>query len=172
MLASCPPVAAPDARVLILGSMPGQASLAANRYYAHPRNAFWPIIGELLGFSPELPYPERLAALTAAGVALWDVIGRCERPGSLDADIVRSTVQENDFSRFLTVHRKIAWIFFNGGAAEAVFRKHVLPGLSLPLPVLQRLPSTSPAHAALSLADKRMAWSAVVAALSAPVGSV
>ena len=66
-----PPIAGPDARVLILGSLPGQASLAAGEYYAHRRNLFWPILGELFGATPALPYAERLGKLTTAGLALW-----------------------------------------------------------------------------------------------------
>lgn len=158
-----PPVAAADARLLILGSMPGRASLDAGRYYAHPRNAFWPIVGELLGFAPELPYVQRLQALQAAGVALWDVIAACERAGSLDADIVAGSVHANDFSAFFAVHRQIRDVFFNGVAAEQAFRRHVLPGLALPGLRLHRLPSTSPAHAALDRAAKLAAWSAIVA---------
>lgn len=158
-----PPVAAPDARVLILGSMPGQASLQAGRYYAHERNAFWRIMGDLLGAGPDLPYSQRLEKLTAAGIALWDVIAACERAGSLDADIVGHSVAANDFGAFFAVHRNIAHVFFNGAAAETGFRRHVLPGLpDLPLR-LCRLPSTSPAHAARSYADKLAAWSAILA---------
>jgi hypothetical protein len=95
LLRGLPPQAAPDCRVLVLGSMPGAASLAAARYYAHPRNRFWPLMGALCGFDPALDYPLRLAALQAAGVGLWDVIGTCERRGSLDADIVRGSEVAN-----------------------------------------------------------------------------
>jgi hypoxanthine-DNA glycosylase len=157
-----PPVAAPGARVLILGSMPGQASLRAGQYYAHERNAFWRIMGDLIGAGPELPYAQRLERLTAAGIALWDVIAACERAGSLDADIVGHSVAPNDFAAFFAVHRNIAWVFFNGAAAETAFCRHVLlllPGSSLRL---ARLPSTSPAHAALGYADKLAAWSAIL----------
>lgn len=158
-----PPVAGVGARLLILGSMPGKASLQADQYYAHPRNAFWRIMGDLLGAGPDLPYPQRLDKLTAAGVALWDVIAACERKSSLDADIVGATVCPNDFSAFFAVHRNIDCIFFNGGAAEASFRRLVLPGLNGPQRRLRRLPSTSPAHAASTYADKLAAWSAIVA---------
>ena len=113
-----PPVAAPGARVLILGSMPGQASLRAAEYYAHERNAFWRIMGDLLGAGLDLPYAQRLEKLTAAGVALWDVIAACERAGSLDADIVGHSVVPNDFAAFFAAHRSIARVFFNGAAAE------------------------------------------------------
>lgn len=158
-----PPVAGAGARVLILGSMPGKASLQADQYYAHPRNAFWRIMGDLLGAGPDLPYPERLEKLGAAGIALWDVIAACERESSLDADIVGATVLPNDFSAFLAVHRSIERIFFNGGAAEASFRRLVLPGLVGPERQLLRLPSTSPAHAGMRYAEKLAAWSAIVA---------
>lgn len=159
-----PPVAAPSARVLILGSMPGQASLQAGQYYAHQRNAFWRIMGDLLGAGPALPYAQRLEKLTAAGIALWDVIAACERAGSLDADIVGSSVAANDFAAFFAVHRNIVQVFFNGAAAETAFRRRVLPGLSASRLRLTRLPSTSPAHAARSYADKLAAWSAILPA--------
>lgn len=150
------------ARVLILGSMPGEASLNATEYYAHPRNAFWPIMGELVGARPELPYGERLERLKAAGIALWDVIASCERPGSLDARIAPASVQANDFGGFFSVYRSIKRVYFNGSAAEAAFRRHVLPRLGGMALQYARLPSTSPAHAARSFADKLAAWSAVV----------
>ena len=160
---SFPPVAAPDARLLILGSMPGEASLRAGQYYAHPRNAFWPIMGDLLGFSPDLPYADRLQRLTAAGIALWDVIAGCERSGSLGADIVRASVRANDFAGFLAAHPSIERVFFNGAAAETNFRRHVLPQPTANHCRLLRLPSPSPAHAARGYAEKLAAWSVVVA---------
>ena len=158
-----PPVAAPGARVLILGSMPGQASLRAGQYYAHERNAFWRIMGDLLGSGPELPYAQRLEKLTEAGIALWDVIAACERAGSLDADIVGSSVAPNDFAGFFAVHRNIVRVYFNGAAAETAFRRHALPGFAGSSLQLTRLPSTSPAHAARGYAEKLAAWSVIVA---------
>lgn len=163
MIQSFPPVANPDARVLVLGSVPGERSLRAGEYYAHERNAFWRIMGDLLGAGPALPYVRRLEILKAAGVALWDVISACERYGSLDSDIVGSSVQPNDFSAFFAVHRSIDRIFFNGSAAEASFLRHVLPDLPDNKLRLARLPSTSPAHAARSYGEKLAAWSLIVA---------
>jgi len=149
------PIATRNARLLILGSMPGAASLAANQYYAHPRNAFWPIMGELYGAGPEKPYERRVAILKAAGVAVWDVLGSCIRPGSLDTDI-RDELP-NDFERFFAVHRHIARIGLNGGKAAASFRKHVARHCPNRIEIVV-LPSTSPAHAARSLAEKCRIW--------------
>ena len=160
------PVAAPDARVLILGSMPGVASLGAQQYYAHPRNAFWPIMGALLGFAPDTPYADRLRALTQAGIALWDVLGACRRPGSLDAAIDEASIVPNDFAAFFARHRHIRQVFFNGTKAASSFRRHVLPVLPSPVPLqLTALPSTSPAHASISYARKLAHWRIVAAAL-------
>jgi len=159
---SFPPVADSSARVLILGSMPGAASLTAQQYYAHPRNAFWRIMGDLIGAGPDLPYAQRLEKLKAAGIALWDVIAECHRPGSLDSAIVGASVMANDFSAFLAVHRSIDRVFFNGGAAETNFRRHVLPQLENLGLSYGRLPSTSPAHAARAYAEKLAAWRVIV----------
>lgn len=156
-----PPVASPDARILILGSMPGQASLTAGRYYAHERNVFWRIMGDLFGAVPTLDYERRLQRLAVAGIALWDVIGSCERYGSLDADIVAGSVRANDFAGFFAAHPCIERIFFNGTAAETTFRRHVLPELGDRVPPQHRLPSTSPAHAARGYAEKLAAWSVI-----------
>src|SRR5689334_12191637 len=92
---SFPPIVADNSKVLILGSMPGVASIKVRQYYAHPRNAFWPIMGALFGVDPLLPYPERIARVRAAGVALWDSLQACVRPGSLDSAITEEV--SNDF---------------------------------------------------------------------------
>jgi hypoxanthine-DNA glycosylase len=154
------PVSSPDAELLILGSMPGVASLRQQQYYAHARNAFWPIVAKLYGFSPENAYAERCRALLARRVAVWDVLQSCTRPGSLDASIVPSSVQVNDFGAFFKSHPAIRLICFNGGAAEQAYRRHVLPTLADPVAsiALRRLPSTSPAHAAMNLQEKTRAW--------------
>jgi hypoxanthine-DNA glycosylase len=149
------------ARVLILGSMPGVASLDAAQYYAHPRNAFWPIVGDCAGFDPALPYERRLAALVDAGIALWDVIGACRRPGSLDAAIDPGSIEPNDVASLLADHAGIAAILTNGGTATRLYRRHLAAGLP-PTIIHAGLPSTSPAHAGLPFAAKRAAWQAAL----------
>lgn len=163
---SFPPIEAPSARVLILGSMPGEASLRARQYYAHPRNAFWPILGAFCGFPPELPYTERTARLQCAGIAVWDVLQSCERDGSLDAAIVAATEVPNDFAGFLARHPAIRAVLCNGQKAFSTFRRAALPQLGPRAAALQleSLPSTSPAHAGRSRADKQRRWHAVLAA--------
>jgi len=157
--------AASDARVLILGSMPSRKSLAEQQYYAHPRNVFWPIMGELLGFDITLPYDRRLHCLRESGIALWDVAHQCVRPGSLDANM--RDVQVNNFGPFFALHPHIHTIFFNGRMAESLYRKLALPQLGDPYHSLPLccLPSTSPAHAARPFAEKLAAWQAVKQAL-------
>ncbi len=120
-------------------------------------------MGDLFGAAPELPYPERLTVLQSKGIAVWDVLAACERDGSLDADIVGDSVRVNDFSAFFAVHRDIREVFFNGAAAERLFRRQVLSSLPGRALRLVRLPSTSPAHASLSYAAKLAAWSPIAA---------
>lgn len=157
---SFPPIARPSARILILGSMPGQESLRRRQYYAHPHNQFWPIMGALFGASPDKPYAERVRALHAHRVATWDVLKSCERVGSLDGDIVRASEVPNDFVGFLRRHPGVCAVFFNGGHSEQAFRRHVVPQLAERIRRLhlERLPSTSPAHAGMPRAAKLEAW--------------
>ncbi|HNW44180.1 MAG TPA: DNA-deoxyinosine glycosylase [Elusimicrobiales bacterium] len=160
------PVADADAAFLILGSMPGAASLAAGQYYAHPRNLFWRIMGEVCGARAALPYPERLLALRAAGFALWDVLGSCVRPGSADADIERSSIKPNNFAAFFREHPGIKQVFFNGAKAEECYRRYVLPALGPACrPGYRRLPSTSPAYASVPCERKLRVWKAALAPL-------
>ena len=154
------PIADARARVLILGSMPGEASLAAAQYYAHAQNLFWRILGEITGAGPASTYAARARALKAHGIALWDVLETCVREGSLDADIDDATACANDFVSFYRAHPGITQVFFNGAKAEASYRKHVLPALA-PGPgpaAYARLPSTSPANASMSRAYKHRIW--------------
>lgn len=160
-----PPLEAPGARVLVLGSMPGRRSLAEQQYYAHPQNAFWPIMAALAGFESGLDYGGRVRALTAAGVAVWDVLGYCERPGSLDADIRRDSMVVNDFSGLLARQPGIGLVCCNGATAATAWRRHVEPALGARADTLamHQMPSTSPAFAALRPAQKLAAWREVVA---------
>jgi double-stranded uracil-DNA glycosylase len=154
------PVGNADASVLILGSMPGKESLKQNQYYAHPRNDFWKIIGELVGAYPELPYEERIRILKSSGIALWDVLASCKRETSQDAHIREESA--NDFAAFFARHPHITQVFFNGSKAKQCFRKFVQDKQALPPLQFHRLPSTSPAHAGMRYADKLQAWRAVV----------
>lgn len=139
--------------------MPGKASLAAARYYAHPRNLFWTLIESLLGARPGLDYPQRLALLQEHRIALWDVIAQCERGSALDNDILESSIVVNDFGSFFAQHPIIDRVFFNGAKAEQAFRRYVLPGLPSGLRIsMTRLPSTSPANAGISPDAKLEAW--------------
>jgi len=152
------PLSQPSATVLVLGSMPGVASIQAQQYYAHPRNHFWRIMGSIAGFDASEPYAERVAALTGSGIAVWDVLQSCVRPGSLDSAIQAGTRVANDFVSFFDEHRHIGTVCFNGGEAEKSYQRYVLPGLSVRGVTYVRLPSTSPAHAAASWDTKLAAW--------------
>jgi hypoxanthine-DNA glycosylase len=166
LIHSFKPIAAKTARVLILGSMPGVESLRAAQYYAHPRNAFWRLMGDLVGASPDLPYAARTRKLRQAGIALWDVLAACAREGSLDAAIDEQSIIANDLVSFLARHPGITHVYFNGATAERCFRLHVQPALEAGALKLHRLPSTSPAHAARSYADKLRAWRAILKPLT------
>ncbi len=160
------PIVGTASRVLVLGTIPSVASLEAAQYYAHPRNAFWPIMQALFGIPRDAPYEERTAGLAASGVALWDVLAAAERPGSLDTDIVAGSVRTNALPDFFEAHPAIRTVFFNGQKAEQLFARFVLPDLArsgIDL-TMTRLPSTSPANTA-TLDAKIAAWSALKDAL-------
>lgn len=165
-------VANDDAKVLILGSLPGMESLRQQQYYAHPRNRFWNFMHDIFGIERTLSYPERLQKLKQCHIALWDVAHQCERSGSLDSSIKSESIIANDFSSFFASHRNIQAVFFNGQKAAQIYRKLVLPELpaelkSLPL---YTLPSSSPAHAAMKPDEKLKLW-LKIRELDATVGS-
>lgn len=145
---------------LILGSMPGEASLRQQQYYAHPRNAFWPIMGKLLGFTPETTtYEERLGILLSHGIALWDTVGTCARRGSLDSNI--DVIALNDFTEFLTRYSRISHVYFNGKTSYNFFIKYNR-NLHNKNIILNVLPSSSPACAVLNMSEKLHKWSIII----------
>lgn len=149
MLTGFGPIYAPDSRVLILGSMPSIKSLEDAQYYAHPRNAFWPIMCALLAGGPVEDYAARGRMLTEHGLALWDVCRCCERETSSDS-MIRNEIP-NDIAA-LAAGTRISMVLLNGGTAAALYKRHV----RLDLPAL-RLPSTSPAYT-LPFERKLEAW--------------
>lgn len=154
------PIAKSDAQLLVLGSMPGSRSLIDGQYYAHPQNMFWPIMQSLFGISAGLPYERRVQGLRQSGIALWDVVGRCRRRGSLDQSIDPESVVANDFAMLFERCRDIRKIGFNGRMAEKCWCRYVLPEMPAHIRQIEcaSLPSTSPAHAAMSRGDKIRAW--------------
>ena len=158
IIRSFDPVASSNATVVVLGSMPGEQSLAATQYYAHPRNAFWMIMQQIVGIDAGAAYQERLASLRERGIALWDVLHSCHRQGSLDSAIRRGSGEVNDFNTFFSNHPAIETVLFNGATSKRYYERYVLPDLiRIPRNHLQ-MPSTSPAHAAMPLAQKVAAW--------------
>lgn len=156
------PIADSRARILVLGSMPGVASLEQQQYYAHPRNAFWPIMQSLLKgkAQPDQDYAARCSMLKAHGVAVWDVLQACVRPGSLDSNIVSDSIRINDFNELFAASPGIRGVVFNGAKAEQEYVKRVLPVLADRYRALPRwrMPSTSPAMASLSFDEKYRHW--------------
>jgi len=153
-----PPVVGRAPRVLLLGSLPGRASIAAGEYYAQRQNAFWRIAGAVCGAGPGLDYSTRLARLKRAGIALWDVLAAAEREGSLDANIIHGTLELNDIAGLLRRHRGITVVAFNGQTAAAIFRRHIGPALRGAALEFLTLPSTSPAHASMTRQQKQRRW--------------
>jgi hypoxanthine-DNA glycosylase len=158
LLRGLPPIIDDGARLLILGNMPSVMSLAAQQYYANPRNGFWRIMGEIFGFDALAPYEDRVVALRAHGVAVWDVLRSCRRVGSLDSAVEPDSMVANDFGELFDAHPTIERVLFNGAAAEKNYGRLVRVERSVSY---HRLPSTSPAQT-MRYADKLAAWRAIV----------
>ena len=165
---SFPPLIDTNCTVLVLGSMPGIASLDATQYYTHPRNAFWPIMATIFGFDRDAPYEERCAALLRSGVALWDVLRECERKGSLDSAIVDATSEVNDFEGLFSRYTNIRTVLFNGAKSADTCKRRVQTLVETDTRTFVRVPSTSPAHASVSLAAKLERWREALSATSMP----
>ena len=163
------PVSGKNPYVLILGTMPGQVSLKSAQYYAHPRNAFWPILISVIQQSEpdsrtvqKLPYPDRIQLACEHGYALWDVLAQCHRPGSLDSNIQQQSAIANPINEWLAQHPSVVRICFNGKTADALFNRHVRKEFNETMADRSieffTLPSTSPAMASLSLSEKHATW--------------
>jgi len=177
---SFPPLVGASAHTLILGTMPGQASLTASQYYAHPRNAFWPIMLAIIDNKTpsyesvkHFNYDQLCNKLIEHGYAIWDVLACCDRPGSLDSRIDRNSEIPNDIAGLISRHPELRTVACNGRTAEKLFARHI----SLPIhysstinkdtpdttseattPKLCSLPSSSPAMASLTLVEKYQLW--------------
>lgn len=173
-----PAISNSHSKILILGSMPSEGSLLKQQYYGHQRNAFWPIILSLFGKedkktnlnsgiikpsflnAKEMSYNEHKLLLLENHIAVWDVLQSCYREGSLDTAIKMDSIKVNNFSDFFATHTKIKTICFNGSKAEAIYNKYVLPIIKNEFKGFQyiKLPSTSPAYAAMNLQEKAIIW--------------
>lgn len=154
---------------LVLGTMPGQKSLTLRQYYAHPRNALWPILCSIstneapcYSIHQTLSYEQRCQLVTDEGFGLWDVLASCVRPGSLDGSIVRTSEIPNPIHTLVAQHPELDRIVCNGRTAQTLFDRHIKPQLKIPLPEIVSVPSTSPAMATLSLEEKYATWSAAI----------
>jgi hypoxanthine-DNA glycosylase len=154
LLHGFPPIVDNRAAVLIVGSFPSAASLAARQYYANRRNAFWPITGELFGFEATAPYDRRLATLRSHRIALWDVLHACRRAGSADSAIDPKSLVANDFAELFAAYPTITRVYFNGAKAAELYGRVATTSERIHY---QRLPSTSPAHA-IARETKLAAW--------------
>ncbi len=159
---SFPPIVDARARILVLGTLPGEESLRRREYYAHPRNLFWPIVFGLFGTTPAVDYAERLAFVMAHRIALWDVCELGERDASADSSI--RSERPNAIDRLLEAHPLIRAVAFNGTTARRLYDRHFARRSDL---AYLALPSTSPAHARLDFAAKLARWTALREALLA-----
>lgn len=153
------PVIGTHPKILILGSIPGVQSLQASQYYGNPRNVFWPIMDNLFGIDASQPYAQRIKQLSQLPIILWDIIKVCHRAGSLDSNIQQHTLEANNILVLLQEFLTITLIAFNGAAAEKHFIKLAKPLLPENSNInLIRLPSTSPANASMTFAEKITCW--------------
>jgi len=153
------PIVGSNPRIVILGSMPGVVSLQAVQYYANPRNAFWAIIAELFGIDIDCGYPSRVEQISQLPLILWDTLKACHREGSLDSKILKQQLEANNIAGLLGQYSGLRAIAFNGAASEKYFNqleKHRLPA-NHQLELI-KLPSTSPANAAMNFDQKLSAW--------------
>ena len=164
-----PPIAGRAPRVLILGTLPSVASIEKCQYYGHPQNGFWKIMYALLAGRGDgdtrvldVAYAERTALLKRSGIAVWDVLGQSVRPGSMDADIDLSTARPNLLADFLESRPGISLVCFNGRKAGELFRRLVDTSTLTRNIDYAELPSTSPAYAAMPLAEKTARWRAAL----------
>ena len=157
------PIAAADARILILGSLPSLQSLQKHEYYGNPQNAFWRVMGELFDAGPDLPYRSRAEILKRRGIAVWDVLQSSVRPGSMDTAIDPSTATPNDFRMFYDDHPELELLCFNGKKAAELYERLVAPlGIGTINNVDFRImPSTSPAYASMKFDEKVRLWSVI-----------
>jgi hypoxanthine-DNA glycosylase len=138
--------------------MPSVASLEKHQYYGHPRNAFWPLIAELLDFELSADYSSNIEQAKMQGIAIWDVIGECVRPGSLDSAIVKGSERMNPIPQLLREYTGVTRVALNGGTAAQLFKRHILPEIDASNITIFTLPSTSPANARMNYQTKCDAW--------------
>lgn len=163
---SFPPVIGTDPKILILGSMPGVESLQRQQYYAHPRNAFWPIMEQLFSVQWSEQYEDRIEQLKDLPLILWDVLKSCQREGSLDSSIKKDQLEANEIETLLRNYSTVKMIVFNGATAEKFFHRFVANDLiNMDQYRLLRLPSTSPAHASMNFKQKLESWQSMVDAV-------
>lgn len=148
-----PPIIGEKPHTLILGTMPGVKSLEHGQYYAHPQNQFWRFMGDIYGATPDLSYHKRLDILINKGIAVWDVLQSCVRPGSMDSDIKEA--QPNDFADFFKSYSTIKKVVFDSAKAEEIFIKTQPVFMNVDF---YRVPSPSPAHARLRYPEKLALW--------------
>ena len=157
------PIAAANARVLILGSLPSQQSLQKREYYANPQNAFWRVMGELFDAGPDISYPNRAEKLRRCGIAVWDVLQSSVRRGSMDAAIDLTSATANDFQSFFDEHPMLELICFNGKKAAELYERLVTAQgiISIGNIAFRTMPSTSPAYASMKFDEKVRHWSVI-----------